>query len=105
MRTSRIIAGFALITLLITLVVVAKNSISWRARTIEKVGIFNSESEVAYQDGLNLSHAVPLATVLKNEDIDVLWDKYGKDYWACYVRTSQGKRGWVLCTSLVKVSQ
>ena len=42
----------------------------------------------------------PVGQIDKGETVDVLWDRYGKDYWACYVRTTDGERGWVLCTDL-----
>jgi hypothetical protein len=42
----------------------------------------------------------PVGSVAKGEVVDVLWDRYGKDYWACYVRTRNGTKGWLLCTDL-----
>lgn len=42
----------------------------------------------------------PVGAVAKGERLDVMWDGYGKDYWACYVRTQKGEKGWVLCTDL-----
>lgn len=42
----------------------------------------------------------PVGEVTKGEAVDVLWDRYGKDYWACYVRTRSGSKGWILCTDL-----
>jgi hypothetical protein len=41
-----------------------------------------------------------IGQIVKGETVDVLWDRYGKDYWACYVRTRSGGKGWVLCTDL-----
>jgi len=45
-----------------------------------------------------------IASIESGEQVAVLWDTYGKDYWACYVRTSHGVRGWALCTSLKMVA-
>ena len=48
---------------------------------------------------------VPLevvGTIEKNQPVAVLYDKYGKDYWACYVRTSDFRFGWVVCTDLTE---
>jgi len=42
----------------------------------------------------------PTGHIAKGETVDVLWDRYGKDYWACYIRTRSGSQGWVLCTDL-----
>jgi hypothetical protein len=46
------------------------------------------------------SRSAPVGSITKGEVVDVLWDRYGKDYWACYVRTKSGVKGWLLCTDL-----
>ena len=66
----------------------------------EQAGVFNSEYAAAYYHSLNKVPIPPTASIGVGERVAVLWDTYGKDYWACYVRTSKGERGWVLCTSL-----
>jgi hypothetical protein len=66
----------------------------------ERVGIFDSEYAAAYQHAINRVPVPPIASIESGEQIAVIWDTYGKDYWACYVRNSKGIRGWVLCTSL-----
>ncbi|MFD2095113.1 hypothetical protein ACFSJ3_03890 [Corallincola platygyrae] len=41
-------------------------------------------------------------SVNESEQVFVLYDTYGKDYWACYVRTVDGQFGWILCTDVVR---
>jgi hypothetical protein len=66
----------------------------------ERVGIFDSEYAAAYQYAINRVPVPRIASVESGEQVAVIWDTYGKDYWACYVRNSKGIRGWSLCTSL-----
>jgi hypothetical protein len=66
----------------------------------KQTGVFDSEYAAAYYRSLNRKPVPPIASIAGGERVAVLWDTYGKDYWACYVRTSKGERGWVLCTSL-----
>ena len=76
----------------------------WRdetpARVTSPTGLFSTEDDAA-KDGL-LNHAAPerLANLKPQAKVMVLSDTYGKDYWACHVRTENGTVGWVLCTSL-----
>ena len=70
----------------------------------EQAGVFNTEYAAAYYHSLNKIPVPPMAPLGNGERVAVLWDTYGKDYWACYVRTSKGERGWVLCTSLQMVA-
>ena len=60
--------------------------------------IFHTESDLA--DNLsNRKNAPPsFATIPVNDEVAILYDTYGKDYWACYVRTSTGIRGWTECS-------
>jgi hypothetical protein len=67
---------------------------------IRRVNVFNSEFAAAYEGGLNRAPVAPITSIDLGEQVAVLRDTYGKDYWACYVRTSKGERGWVLCTAL-----
>ena len=66
----------------------------------ERVGIFDSEYAAAYQYAINRVPVPPIASVESGEQVAVIWDTYGKDYWACYVRNSKGIRGWALCNHL-----
>ena len=77
---------------------------SWHARTKAEIGIYASESDAAYRNSLANRTNPPITVLPQNKPVAVLWDWYGKDYWACYVRSASGTRGWVLCTSLSKVS-
>lgn len=66
----------------------------------KRANIFRSEYAAAYEGALNREPNPPVPSIDSGEQITVIWDAYGKDYWACYVRTSKGLRGWALCTSL-----
>jgi hypothetical protein len=70
----------------------------------DRASVFNSEYAAAYEGALNRPPVPPLASIETGEPVAVIWDTYGKDYWACYVRTSKGVRGWALCTSLRMVT-
>lgn len=66
-----------------------------------EIGIFPSEYDAAYVGSESLKTAPPaFATLKQGESVAVLWDIYGKDYWACYIRRSAKQRGWVSCGSL-----
>ena len=67
-------------------------------------GVFANEYAAAYEGALNRVPVPRIASIESGEQVAVLWDTYGKDYWACYVRTSHGVRGWALCTSLKMVA-
>jgi hypothetical protein len=71
----------------------------------KRADVFVTESAAAREHALNRVPMPPVAVVESGEKVAVIWDTYGKDYWACYVRTSNGIRGWVLCTSLRMVAQ
>jgi len=64
------------------------------------VGVFPSEYDAAYVGSTSIKTAPALATLRQGESVSVLWDAFGKDYWACYIRTSANLRGWVLCGSV-----
>jgi hypothetical protein len=70
----------------------------------KRMGVFNTEYAAAYEGALNRVPIPPIVSIESGEPVAVIWDTYGKDYWACYVRTSKGVRGWALCTSLTMVS-
>ena len=68
--------------------------------TASGAGVFSSEYDAAYVGSRSIKTAPALASLAQGETVSVLWDRYGKDYWACYVRTSENQRGWVMCESL-----
>jgi hypothetical protein len=71
---------------------------SWSAPTTKASALFELESDLTFS---NLKpQASPISSVPKGANVDVLFDTYGKDYWACYVRTETKQRGWMLCTDL-----
>ena len=71
---------------------------SWSAPTTKTSALFELESDLALG---NLKHqANPIGSVPEGTTVDVLFDTYGKDYWACYVRTATEQRGWMFCTDL-----
>jgi len=65
-----------------------------------RANVFDTEYAAAYEGALNRVPVSPLTSIEIGEQVAVIWDTYGKGYWACYVRTSKGVRGWALCTSL-----
>jgi hypothetical protein len=70
----------------------------------KRASVFDTEYGAATERMRNRAPIPPLATIESGEPVAVIWDTYGKDYWACYVRTSKGVRGWALCTSLRMVT-
>jgi hypothetical protein len=68
--------------------------------TKNEAGLFPSEYDAAYVASQSIKTAPALATLKHGENVSVLWDTYGKDYWACYIRTSANQRGWVSCGTL-----
>ena len=70
----------------------------------KRASVFDSEYAAAHEGALNRPPVPPVASIETGELVAVIWDTYGKDYWACYVRTSKGVRGWALCTSLRMVA-
>lgn len=85
-------------TCLVATLADCSNSVS--SHTIEQANVFGSEEQAAYEGSINRPAPVPLVTLARGANVNVLDDTYGKDYWACYVRTADGIKGWVLCTSL-----
>ncbi|WP_415901024.1 hypothetical protein [Neptuniibacter sp. QD48_11] len=65
-----------------------------------QVSVFEKEEDAAYEGSLNREPVNPVATLLKGEEVLVLKDTYGKDYWACKVKLKSNKSGWALCTNL-----
>jgi hypothetical protein len=74
----------------------------WQAVAIEDTSVYNSEDDAAYAGSQSVKAAPVITMVNKGESVAVLWDTHGKDYWACYIRTEKGVRGWALCASLNK---
>ena len=67
--------------------------------TLKKVNVYRSEVDAAYSNALNRK-VVPITSLDAGEKVEVLSDKYGKDYWACKIKLSNNEVGWVLCNSL-----
>jgi hypothetical protein len=70
------------------------------SRVAEATGVFATEREAASAGSINRPVPKPVAQLAVGESVTVLSDTYGKDYWACKVRTKDSVSGWVLCTSL-----
>lgn len=70
----------------------------WNATATQDLVLWSSESDAAHAE----SRGVPLpeSHVKMGARVSVIRDRYGKDYWACYVRTRTNEAGWVLCTDL-----
>lgn len=56
-------------------------------------GVFDVEYAVAYAGAINRVPSLRIASIESGEHVAVLWDPYGRDYWACYVRTFRGVGG------------
>src|SRR5882672_6039221 len=93
-----LIPPIAIVVALIVAVSYPRWGCSWRARTIQRTLVYSSKVDAAYAGAINRPVAEPLSTLPPGGPVAVVWDTYGKDYWACYVREPTGKRGWVLCT-------
>jgi hypothetical protein len=65
-----------------------------------ETGLFKAESDAAYVTSTTIKTEPPIAMLAQGQQVAVLWNTHGKDYWACYVRSTSGQRGWILCTSL-----
>jgi hypothetical protein len=65
------------------------------ATTAKSMPLWPERAQAAGYD-----RTTPTGRVAEGETVDVLWTRYGKDYWACYIRTQSGSKGWVLCTDL-----
>ena len=87
-----IAAGFA--------VLLASCSVGTPSKVTQATGLFASEADARIDGSLNHPAPKRLASLQVNANVTVLWDTYGKDYWACYVRTESAGVGWVLCSSL-----
>jgi hypothetical protein len=68
---------------------------TWSSSAEKKLAIRDTELAAAYG-----RDSKTVGAVAAGERVEVLYDTYGKDYWACYVRSPTGVRGWVLCTDL-----
>jgi hypothetical protein len=99
---TKIIISIFVVTIFLLSVYLFEQSVSWQARTEQEINVYSSEFDAAYESAFNRPNGKPLLRLTKAESVDVLSDTYGKDYWACYVRTSKGIKGWVLCTALKK---
>ncbi|KID56161.1 hypothetical protein JF50_17935 [Pseudoalteromonas luteoviolacea] len=66
----------------------------------EDISVFDTESKAAYHDAINRPAPKPIAKLYKDSTVTVIYDTYGKDYWACRVELPNKIKGWVLCTYL-----
>jgi len=66
------------------------------AFTKKSLNAYSKEYDAAYQKNK------VIFKLHEHQSIFILYDTYGKDYWACYIRTKDFKYGWVLCTDLTK---
>lgn len=104
MKFQRLVAVVMVGAVVISLAVAYEIHFGGRVVVADKrADVFNTEYAAAYEGALNRAPTVPIASIESGEQVAVIWDTYGKDYWACYVRTSKGVRGWALCTSLKMV--
>jgi hypothetical protein len=89
------------------LVVVVTGAVAWfgylrfggasAVVTEYELAVFPSQQDAAYAGSESIKTAPAFATLKQGENVSLLWDTYGKDYWACYIRTPTKERGWVLC--------
>jgi hypothetical protein len=75
----------------------------WRGRVTSASGVYSKDGDAAYRGSPTIHTDPRIGEVSRGEIVDVIWDTHGKDYWACYVRTRSGVRGWLLCTDLERV--
>ena len=73
--------------------------VEWSGPALKAQRMWRTIEEASRSPQLS-SDAKPVGSLDKGELVDVLWDRYGKDYWACYIKVRSGLRGWVLCTDL-----
>jgi hypothetical protein len=105
MKFKRLVAVVLVGTAVVSLAVAYQIHFGGRVVVADRrADVFNTEYAAAYEGALNRVPIPPVASIESGEQVAVIWDTYGKDYWACYVRTSKGVRGWALCTSLRMVA-
>ena len=80
-------------------IVYSTSGYPWRARARVSTGVYADKIGPAWARTINHKDDVSaIARVGVGDSVALLWDEYEKDYWACYIRTVDGIRGWVLCT-------
>jgi hypothetical protein len=92
--TKPIVAALAL------LLVAGCGASGTESQVAEATSVFATEREAATAGSFNRPAPKPVARLAVGESVTVVSDTYGKDYWACKVRTKDFVSGWVLCTSL-----
>ena len=97
-RTGVIVASFVAVVVA-SLIYVCYFSVEWTASSTKAQLLWGDESMAAYGPRSGDTRT-SIGALSKGEVVDVLRDRYGKDYWACLVRTRSGEKGWVLCTNL-----
>jgi hypothetical protein len=60
-----------------------------RIKVEAETGLYASEEDAFY------NRTKPIRTIKPNEKVKVKRTTYGKDYWALFIETSDGTRGWV----------
>ena len=85
------------------LIAIVAWSSRWKATAQNDMSVLSSEQDAADAGIKPASTVQPVTRIDCGAEVVVLWDTYGKDYWACYVKTPSNQRGWVLCTSLQRV--
>ncbi len=90
-------------SLIVAAILLSTSACSYDRRAVvseQQVSLFEKEIDAAYESALNKDPVRPLTTLSKGQEVIVLKDIYGKDYWACKVKLGNNTTGWVLCTSL-----
>jgi hypothetical protein len=54
-----------------------------------ETGLYASEEDAVY------NRTKPIRTIKPKDKVNVKRTTYGKDYWALFIETSDGTRGWV----------
>jgi hypothetical protein len=97
-----LVPSFIVLILLLAAVAVAypRWGYSWHARVTSASELFSTEAGPTSAYLVHGKKENPIGALAVGDNVAVLWDTYGKDYWACYVRGPRGERGWLLCTDL-----
>ena len=90
----------SMLAALALLLIAGCGSAGTATQATEATGVFATEHEAAAVGSMNRHAPRPIAQLAVGESVTVLSDTYGKDYWACNVRTRDLDDGWVLCASL-----
>ena len=89
-----------ILSVLALLLIAGCGSTGTASQVTEATGVYATERGAASAGSTNRPSPEPLVRLAAGESVTVVSDTYGKDYWACEVRTKDSVSGWVLCTSL-----